>query len=327
MDDRVKRLAVMIATSSVVADSSMAMLLEDDRLPLQLDEVTANLKEEHVYAANPPMSIFEVLGKAIDVKATVLRHECVAAALAQAGYIANRLRAARQPPWSLLSGDRAENLQVLRDGPLPTEESTMNIYQLMRLGYSRSTLLEGLALLAQANWSTNCVEQGHAHASALIENTRVFAKHITGTCDVFANAGAYPGQRRGGKGAGIVSSIGASATEEAQLHYGAAGLGHGAQRDGGENAKAGSAVGQASQQNHHKGPHRQVGCLELPREGCTRAQGGRGARASTQGVAGEHRRGEGENGSSTASDGRAVGFDSAHAHEFGQVVRSAAKGV
>ena len=114
--------AAIIATSSAVADSSMAMLLEDDRLPLQLDEVTANLKDELVYVANLPMSIFEVLGKAIDVKATVLRHESVAAALTQAGYIANRLRAARQPPWSLLSGDRAENLQVLRDGPLPTEE-------------------------------------------------------------------------------------------------------------------------------------------------------------------------------------------------------------
>jgi hypothetical protein len=176
MDDRVQKMACVVAVSSCVSDSAMSMLLEDDRLPRQLDELTADLKDEVAYVANLPTGIFEILGKATSTNATEIRHESIAAALIQAGFMENKLREARQPPWSLLYGDRAANLQVLSDGPEPTEETTLKIFQLLRLGYSRSTLLQGLALLAQANWSSQCVEQGHVCASGLMRKHKGYSQ-------------------------------------------------------------------------------------------------------------------------------------------------------
>ena len=77
----------------------------------------------------------------------------MAAALTQAGFLENRLREARQPPWSLLLGDRAENLNRLAEGPEPTEEVSFEIYHVLKLGFSRASILEGLRLLNQAGWS------------------------------------------------------------------------------------------------------------------------------------------------------------------------------
>ena len=106
----------------------MARLLDDDRLIVQIDEMTNDMNDELQYLACMPASTFEMIGKAFSISPRQLRSDCVIAGLTQAGFLENRFREARQPPWSLLSGDREENLNRLAEGPEPSEEVPFKVY-------------------------------------------------------------------------------------------------------------------------------------------------------------------------------------------------------
>ena len=63
------------------------MLLEDDRLPHQLDIIEGELREELEFTCNISDGVWQVLGDAIGESPTTLRHASVSAALTSSGYI------------------------------------------------------------------------------------------------------------------------------------------------------------------------------------------------------------------------------------------------
>ena len=175
MDAQVKLMIGIVATSSCVSDSVLALLLEDDRVPRQLPALNAELLDEFSYVLDLPAGIFQVVAKALGVCAHEPRHRSTASALIQFGFIRHRLLKVAAPPWSLLAGDAAGNLEALAVAPPAEEETTWKIQQLLLLGFCRATLADGLRLLEQANWSSRCVEQGHASASGLMRQHKAYS--------------------------------------------------------------------------------------------------------------------------------------------------------
>lgn len=172
LDASVKEVASIIATSSFISDSVMAQLLDDDRVVHRIEILEGEVYEELAYTSAIDMNVFEVIGEAVGWTGARLRHEAVASALTQGGFIMSRLRVARRLPWSLAIGDLQHNLDSLSSGPPPAEETAAKVFGLLGLGYNRQALAEGLRLMSQCSWSTNCVEQGHSAASGLMKQHR-----------------------------------------------------------------------------------------------------------------------------------------------------------
>ena len=94
----------------------------------------------------------------LDLRSDVLR----AGELSYAFLDRRCLQAARAWPWKLCRGDVLEALTRLGEGGTVDEDSTTaKLQRLVRSGYSMEMLSAGIALLAQAPWSTRCVEQAH----------------------------------------------------------------------------------------------------------------------------------------------------------------------
>ena len=71
-------------------------------------------------------------------------------------------------PWSLLRGDRLDNLRKLLAGPRPTERCSFCIYQLVRrFNFPLERILPALKLLEQIGWTTNIAEQCHASVAMM----------------------------------------------------------------------------------------------------------------------------------------------------------------
>ena len=82
-------------------------------------------------------------------------------------------------PWSLLRGDRLDNLRKLLAGPRPTERCSFCIYQLVRrFNFPLERILPALKLLEQIGWTTNIAEQCHASV-ALMKRYHPEASHET----------------------------------------------------------------------------------------------------------------------------------------------------
>ena len=56
----------------------------------------------------------------------------------------------------------------------PIDQTSWKFWRLLKLGYSRDKLLEGLSVLSRGSWSTSVTEQGHAAASGLLKLHRMY---------------------------------------------------------------------------------------------------------------------------------------------------------
>lgn len=169
LTDEVKALVGLIAASSFVADSLLAELMEDDRVPKRYTELQAELLMEVEYVESMSMPLFTMIADACGVNAFTLRHQVMSSVLTQAGFFSERIRAAAELPWSLAHGPPGEALDRLVAGARPTDETAAKIFDLCNLGYNRPALEKGLWLLSMASWSSAPVEQGHVHASMLMK--------------------------------------------------------------------------------------------------------------------------------------------------------------
>ena len=74
----------------------------------------------------------------------------------------------RSLPWTLCRGDVEGNVEALRSGPRPSEETSGKIWDLLAMEYPIADIAAGVRLMAECSWTTTAVEQGHSSASSII---------------------------------------------------------------------------------------------------------------------------------------------------------------
>ena len=78
------------------------------------------------------------------------------------------LQVARAWSWKWCRGEDLEALAGLGEGGTVDEDSTTaKLQRSVRSGFSMEMLSAGIAVLAQAPWSTRCVEQAHGRLAQL----------------------------------------------------------------------------------------------------------------------------------------------------------------
>ena len=170
LSSRIKTFCVAGTVASRVSDAVLAEVLEDDRVALRVGELECAMRDEQEWVASMGEHIWirlaSLCGEGMSFQ--VLRTRCVAAACVAGGYISRRVfREARQMPWSFLHGDVNANLHALLTMPMPVDETSQKLWQLVRLGFNRAALVEAVKLMGDISWSTTSVEQAHGSMATL----------------------------------------------------------------------------------------------------------------------------------------------------------------
>ena len=108
---QVKMLTSLVATCSGVSDSVLQLIMKDDRLPLLLPEIDEAIQRALQKVCDISPSVWAFLGKVTEVAPSKLRSDAMTAAVTSAGYMLERIRAARCGAWALLQGDRLANIR------------------------------------------------------------------------------------------------------------------------------------------------------------------------------------------------------------------------
>lgn len=168
-DQKVRELVAIISTSSFVADAVLELLFQDDRLPRNLEACDREICDEINFVFNIGSDVWKIVARACRMSEEAIRHASISSALVQGGFISSKLREARELPWSLLQGDRQQNLDDLAKQTKPVDEVAGKIWELLQKEYDRGELEKGLDLLSEAGWCATTVEQGHVKASRIMQ--------------------------------------------------------------------------------------------------------------------------------------------------------------
>ena len=169
MDEDISTFVTKVAGGSFVSDAAMAVLVEDDRVPLLWEKLVESMDEELMYLSDLPGDVWDALAVGCSISGRSLQHQCIQGSYLQASFIRWRLRPATRHPWSLTIGDRTTNLLKLASGPPPEDRTSWKIQRLMLIGFPLEQMLEGVELLSRLSWSSKTVEEGHASASTLMK--------------------------------------------------------------------------------------------------------------------------------------------------------------
>ena len=182
LDDETLKYAVVAALSSNVSDAVLVELLEDDRLSRHVAAIERGLQEECQWIANVTWFTWSRLsGLLSGLSAKALRSDCCLAASISAAYFTRKcLQVARCFPWRLCVGNIADNLdQLASQSQCPSADATtQKIHQLLRIGYSRRALSEGVSLFRDVHWTTNNIEQGHGSAATIVRAHKQYGRNM-----------------------------------------------------------------------------------------------------------------------------------------------------
>ena len=67
-------------------------------------------------------------------------------------------------------GDINSKLDALEHGAAPEDPTAFKIFQLLKVGFCRESLVEGLRLLARLPWSTKTTEEAHCAAAVVMRH-------------------------------------------------------------------------------------------------------------------------------------------------------------
>ena len=152
------------AVSSVVVDSLVQDLMDDDRMALKYEEYHGNCVEEMSYIEQLSMSTWSRLSSITKCFSPVeLRDAALHVSHTAFCFVDWRLfRKVRDYPWRLTRGDTLANLdQLVRDWYDGDDLPSQQLRDLHAAGYNTQRLLDTIDLIAQAPWSTGGLEQGH----------------------------------------------------------------------------------------------------------------------------------------------------------------------
>ena len=168
-----------VATSSFCMDSVLLRIMPDDRVPKQLPEIDKLISDKLWFTGALPDDVWKAIGEATGEHHGLVRDRAIASAWTSATYVENRLREARQLPWSLLQGDHSHNLDVLTDGPRPAEVNALKMWSGLRMGIPKAVYMEELQLMENASWSASGTEQHHVCTSGMIRLHREYGLETT----------------------------------------------------------------------------------------------------------------------------------------------------
>ena len=164
----ITRMCGVLAASSVVSERTLMSILHDDRIARRIEHLDKVMQTELEGVVKLDTSALEVLARVCNSDAFTMRQDITRSSLIQAGYAESRLRAVRSLPWTLCRGDVEGNLEALRSGPRPSEETSGKIWDLLAMEYPIADIAAGVRLMAECSWTTTAVEQGHSSASSII---------------------------------------------------------------------------------------------------------------------------------------------------------------
>lgn len=171
----IRKFIAVAAVSSYPSDSFLAQLLEDDRVAKNSCALEESLGEELQYVAHLGTPVLQFLAGLAGLPLSVMRSGIMTASLVSAGFITFKvLKPVHELPWSLLVGDKSANLEALKSGQPPAEKTSLKIYNLLHMGFSRNQILAGLCLAEEASWSTAVTEQGHGSASSIMKGHKQY---------------------------------------------------------------------------------------------------------------------------------------------------------
>eukprot|EP00969_Alexandrium_andersonii_P125452 5545857-Alexandrium_andersonii.AAC.1 len=151
---------------SYVPDACISRVLEDNRLPKQLEVLKESVHAEVQWLWSLAKPVWQALAQICGTSSQALHSDVVSASHIAVGFLTDRIfREAARSPWCLAIGDRQANLASLLAGEEPSEPVACKIYRLLQLGFNRAQLDAALRLLAEVPWSTASVEQQHASAT------------------------------------------------------------------------------------------------------------------------------------------------------------------
>ena len=151
---KVLQMMVLVGCASRPAENFPALVLKDDRLPKMLPQIEAQMAEDIKFVETIPTTIFRAFSSICEVQPSLLRSECLQMLEVQVGYLQARLREVRRPPWNLICDDIGAKLESLAMADEPQEETTKKIWKLVKMGYPRVVLAEGIKLLGECPWTT-----------------------------------------------------------------------------------------------------------------------------------------------------------------------------
>lgn len=168
LSPRAKKMMVLVSCCGRVSEHFVEAVLQDDRLPMRIAAIDEQMSKDVRSVQAIPDPVYVLFSGLCGSTAPALRDEVAEMTLTQAGYIQARLREVRLPPWSLVGGDVSAKLQRFRDGPPPTEQTSLKLFKLLRMGVSEPLLMQGIQMLSECPWTTKLVEQPHASVKSLM---------------------------------------------------------------------------------------------------------------------------------------------------------------
>ena len=168
MTKDVKRVVILAGLSSGIMDELLAMLLEDDRLLMQLESVHQTIEEELQILSRLRDTVWDLYASMIDESGITLRSDVFYCVYSQLCFFRWRvLEPLRKYPWKLAVGCCEDNLTTLEGLDHPPEEHTAKQFWLaMRHGVApRSVLVATLQKVKALPKSSRGSEQAHASAA------------------------------------------------------------------------------------------------------------------------------------------------------------------
>ena len=170
------RLSFMVCCSLVsrISDSLLVALMEDGRVVRNITQLKEIVHEDVAWLVNLPLNVYAKLGELCKCGAMAFRDMCLKAAHINVAFVHDRVfRHVHEYPFSLAVGGPADfrnSLQNLRTAERPQEQVALQLWQLVRMGYSTNRLVKVLQLIQDLEWSTLAAEQLHATAAALMRH-------------------------------------------------------------------------------------------------------------------------------------------------------------
>eukprot|EP00974_Lingulodinium_polyedra_P002862 268048-Lingulodinium_polyedra.AAC.1 len=159
------------AFASPVPDAVLLLVMEDNRGGLQWPLWLEAATEEMVALGQVPLAVWEVFAQSLckgTVHGMVLYDKAMQAASIAFAFMQEQLfQHVQKMPWALGKGDIAANLQTLAEAPEPVERTTSKIWHLLKMGFNREQLVQGVRLMMESAWATTSAEQQHGSVSVI----------------------------------------------------------------------------------------------------------------------------------------------------------------
>ena len=168
---------IVCGLSAFVSESPLAFFFKDDRLPSNMDRVSADLGGELEALMDISDPVWRLLAGVASMPPQLLRHQVIMSGNIQASYLLWRCQDLQQLPWSLVTGDMSANLRELKAGPRPTDLGcATKIYDLLQMEYPEEEIIKGVMLLGRLSCSAKRVEEGHVQGSRLLQLHRKYGE-------------------------------------------------------------------------------------------------------------------------------------------------------